>query len=69
MSQSKFWFAGTADEAYSLIPSHCLVPVHVAAEQRVLFSAAAFLVSSDRGELLRSGVCRYLAVTKLIHIF
>lgn len=39
-----------------LIPSHCLVPVCVAAEQRILFSAAAFIMSSDRGELLRSGV-------------
>lgn len=56
MSQSDLWFAGTADRAYSLIPSHCLVPVCVAAEQRVLFSAAAFIVSSDRGELLPSDV-------------
>lgn len=34
-----------------LIPFYCLVPVSVAAEQRILLSAAALLMPSDRGEL------------------
>lgn len=51
---------------FFFIPSHCLVPVCVAAEQRIMLSAAAFSISSDRGELLRSNV-EFLDIQKFCH--
>lgn len=49
---------------FLFIPSLRVVPVCVAAEQRIMLSAAAFSMSSDRGELLQSNIgdFRYLDV-------
>ena len=43
--------------------SHCVVPVCVPAEQRVMLSAAALSVSADRGEVPKSNVKEFTKLT------